>query len=475
MSRPTSGVAPGRLRTLLLLACFALVLGCLAVPSAASAAPVPALQAHLMWSQYDTADVDHQLDRARDSGAGMLRVDVGWASMEPNAKGQYDAWYLDRLDHVVDGANRRGLKLLLTFWETPCWASSAPENLKQGCTGSWWNRNVQRYAPNNAKDYADALAWAVRRYGNRVAAWEIWNEPNEPDYLVADDPAAAYAPLVRAAYPAAKAADPGTTIVAGSLANSDYEFTERLLKLGVGGNFDAWSIHPYSEDRSPLSPGVAGWSKASLAAGVPQVRQTLLRYGQNRPLWLTEFGWSTCNVRGQRAYENCVDEPVQAQYLRQAYEHMASWSYVKVGVWFKLQDTTSDHGNRNDNFGLLRFDGSEKPSFGAFRDAAWELSHGPGSHPKRRHIKLKVFKRGRKVFARGTAPKAKTVTVRGYRIRRVHGKLRVSRHASYRKVIRVKRSGRFRARLSSRLRHKRWHFVAKARGTRLIAARSSLH
>ena len=135
----------------------------------------------------------------------------------------------------------------------------------------------------------------------------------------------------------------------------------------------------------------------------------------------------------------------------------------------------SDQGNRNDNFGLLRFDGSEKPSFGAFRDAAWELSHGPGSHPKRRHIKLKVFKRGRKVFARGAAPKAKTVTVRGYRLRRVHGKLRVSRHASYRKVIRVKRSGRFRARLSSRLRHKRWHFVAKARGTQLIAARSSLH
>lgn len=472
MSRPPSGVAPGRMRTLLMLACFALVLGCLAVPSAAFAAPVPALQTHLMWSQYDNAAVDRQMDRARDAGAGLLRVDVGWASLEPNAKGQYDAWYLSKLDHVVAGANARGLKLLLTFWETPCWASSAPSSVKQGCAGSWWDRNVQRYGPNNPKDYADALSWAARRYGTRVTAWEVWNEPNDPSYLKSDDQAATYAPLVRAAYPAVKQANPHAIVVAGSLANSDYKFTERLLKLGVGGNFDAWSVHPYSEDRSPMSPGLPGWSSASMNAGVPQVRNTLLHYGQHQPLWLTEFGWSTCNVRHQsQAWENCIDEQTQAQYLRQGFQQLSKWSYVQVGVWFKLQDTTPDRGSRNDNYGLLRYDGSEKPAFAAFRDAA----HGSSGHPKRGHIKLKVFKRGRKVFARGSAPKAKTVTIRGFRIRRHHGKLRVSRHASYRKVVRVSRSGHFRTRLSSRLRHRHWHFLAKARGTQLIAASSSLH
>jgi hypothetical protein len=401
----------------------------------------------------------------------MLRVDVGWASIEPDRKGQFNDWYVSKLDHVVAGANRRGLKLLLTFWETPCWASSAPESLKQGCSGSWWARNVQRYAPRNAQDYADALAWAVRRYGSRVNAWEIWNEPNHPDYLKADDQAAAYAPLVRAAYPAAKHADPGTTVVAGSLADSDFAFTERLLKLGVGGNFDAWSVHPYSEDRSPLSPGVPGWSQASMSAGVPQVRSTLLRYGQNKPLWLTEFGWSTCNVRGRHAYENCNDEPDQARFLRDAFRQMSHWSYVKVGVWFKLKDTSGNRGDRNDNFGLLRYDGSAKPAFAAFRNAARDLAHGRKPRPR---IKLKVFEHGHKVIARGSAPKARTITIRGYRVHRRHGKLRRSRHAAYRKVIRVKRSGHFKARLAGRLRHKRWRFVAKARGTRLRAASSSL-
>jgi polysaccharide biosynthesis protein PslG len=474
MSRPGSGTAPGRMRGLRKLASFAFVLGCLAVPSTASASQVAAVQTHLMWSQYDTSAVDRQMDRARDAGAGMLRVDVGWASIEADGKGQHSAWYVSKLDHVVDGANARGLKLLLTFWETPCWASSAPADLKQGCAGSWWNRGVQRYAPSNPQDYADALAWAVRRYGNRVAAWEIWNEPNHPDYLKADDPAAAYAPLVRAAYPAAKAADPGTTVVAGSLADADFDFTERLLKLGVGGNFDAWSVHPYSEDRSPLDPGVAGWSQKAMVAGVPRVRDTLLRYGQNRPLWLTEFGWSTCTVRNRRAYENCNDEQAQAQYLREAFNQMQSWSYVQVGVWFNMQDTGPDRSSRLDNYGLLRFDGSAKPAFAAFRDAAGKLQRGLPIRKKPKHIKLKVWKRHRRVYARGSAPEAKTVTIRAYRVLRHRGKLRISRHASYRKVIRVKRSGRFRARLAGRLRHRRWHFVAKARGTRLIAARSSL-
>jgi hypothetical protein len=176
-------------------------------------------------------------------------------------------------------------------------------------------------------------------------------------------------------------------------------------------------------------------------------------------------------VRHQsQAWENCIDEQTQAQYLRQGFEQMSKWDYVQVGVWFKLQDTSPNQGDRNDNYGLLRYDGSEKPAFAAFRDAA--NGRPPVSRPRR--IRLKVFKLGRRVFARGSAPDAKTVTIRGYRVRRVHGKLRVSRHASYRKVVRVSRTGRFRARLSSRLRHRRWHFLAKARGTRLLAARSSL-
>jgi hypothetical protein len=109
-----------------------------------------------------------------ETGAGMVRVDVGWGSIEKDGKGRYDSWYLSKVDAVLARAEARGLKVLFTFWRTPCWASEAPETIKQGCTGRWWERDVEIYPPVNSADYGDALAYMVRRYGSRVAAWEIW-------------------------------------------------------------------------------------------------------------------------------------------------------------------------------------------------------------------------------------------------------------------------------------------------------------
>jgi polysaccharide biosynthesis protein PslG len=486
MSRPSSGIRPGRGRLLRTLAGFAVMLCSLAASATAHAAPVAALQVHPMWSQYDNAAVERQLDMARAARAGMLRVDVGWASLESDGKGRYGGWYVDKLDRVVAGAERRGMRLLLTFWETPCWASTAPDYLKQGCAGAWWDRGVQRYPPANPQDYADALEWLVRRYGDRVDAWEIWNEPNHEHYFKARDPAAAYAPLVKAAYPAAKRGNPGATVVAGSLADADYAFTERLLELGVGGSFDAWSVHPYSEDRSPFHAGIAGWAKKSMSSGVPAVRDTLLRHGQDKPLWLTEFGWSSCNIRGRAAYENCVGERRQASYLLKAFDRMRSWNYVQVGVWFNLEDTARDPSSRVDNYGLLRHNGSKKPAYRAFRAASRALATG-GPVPRRpgwrKRIKLRIFKRGRVVLVRGSAPAAKRITIRGFRrgvprLTRRPGYKRALRHKRvlrYKRVLRVKRSGRFRTRLSRHMRPGRWRFVATAHGARLVAARSSLH
>jgi hypothetical protein len=386
------------------------------------------VQTHLLWSRYDAADRERQLDLVKAAGAGMARVDVGWASLEQDGKGRWNRWYVDKLDHVVRESEKRGIKLLLTFWETPCWASSAPASLKQGCSGSWWDRDVQRYPPLSASDYADALAWVVRRYGDRVAAWEIWNEPNHVDYFKAADRVGRYAALVKAAYPAAKAAHAGSTVLAGSLADADYEFTDALMSRGVAGHFDAWSVHPYGEDRSPLHPGIAGWREKSPISGVPRVREVMLRHGQNKPLWLTELGWSTCSIRNLAAYENCIDRSAQARYLRRAYALMQEWAYVPVGVWFNLQDTSSDPGDRVHNYGLLTEAGEAKPAFSAFRMAAEALrtsSSASGTAPDPDSAKTKRLR-----------PRAG----RGSRTLRVRTSRRRGRHAHRSRGRRAHRS-----------------------------------
>ncbi len=334
----------------------------------AASAAEPGVHAHLLWSRMTSADVERDLDRLKGVGADYVRVDVGWSSLESKGRGQVSTWYLDRIDHVVAEANERGLELLLTFWETPCWASTAPDSLKQNCEGSWWDRGVQRYPPRDPAEYARALAFLVGRYGARVAAWEVWNEPNHPDFLKGGNQVADYARILRAAYPAAKAAHPGATILGGSLANSDFEFTEALFAHGIKDHFDAWSIHPYSEDRSPLDPWLDAYMKNSFIRGIPAVRQTLVEQGDAAPLWLTEFGWSTCTVRNQpEAYKNCVSETTQADWLKQAYRQMREWAYVRAGIWFNTQDGTSDRSDKSRNFGLRRYDGSKKPAHWAYR------------------------------------------------------------------------------------------------------------
>lgn len=107
--------------------------------SAAAADPAQALgvQVHPLWDGVDAAAAARQIDAAADSGATLVRIDVGWASVEQDGRGQWSQWYLDRLDAVIATARARGLRTLLTVADTPCWASSAPPRLRRGCRGQW--------------------------------------------------------------------------------------------------------------------------------------------------------------------------------------------------------------------------------------------------------------------------------------------------------------------------------------------------
>ncbi len=340
----------------------------------ARAAPVAGVQIHPLWEGVDDAGIARQLDQASASGAGMVRVDVGWASLEQDAKGEWQDWYLRRLDRVVQGANARGLRLLLTLTSTPCWASTAPETRRSGCSGRWWDRDVQNYAPADPRDYAAALGFLVGRYGDRVAGWEIWNEPNQRTFFKAPDPAAAYAALLKVAYAAAKAADPSAVVVGGSLADADFRFTERLYQLGVKGSFDAWSIHPYSGDRSPLDPAADGDAAVSFTRGVPLVRKVMLAHGDDKSLWLTELGWSTSSKRDGPSWSNGVDRRTQAANLSKSFTRIRSWPYVAVGVWYNLLDSSADPADRLGHYGLLDMRGAPKPAHEAFRRAAASLT-----------------------------------------------------------------------------------------------------
>jgi hypothetical protein len=450
-SAPVQFAVPARAAIVVVLALLALIV--LAPPAHAAAAPTLGIHDHILWDHVDAAQLEHQLDESKAAGAQIIRVDVGWASLELEGKGKWSLGYRDRLDNLVTQAERRKLKLLLTFIDAPCWASSAPESLKQGCQGPWWERGVDKYTPTNPRDYADAFATMVKRYGSRVAAWEIGNEPNSPDYYKSPAPARDYVAIVKAAYRAAKAANPRVTIVAGAVMQSDYEFTEKLYREGIKGYFDAFSIHPYCEDRSPSDPWLDEWMRMSFIRGVPKVRAVMRSHGDSRPMWLTEFGWSTSTIRNEK--DNGVSEATQALDVTDAIRLAARWDYVKTVIHYNLVNTHEDRSSLYGNYGLLRFDGSRKPAFTAFRNAARELraataasqaAAGRPSSPQRAGTAPERGGNGVAARNRAAAKRRRSAAAKrgGVAVRRVRGGLRIAGSAAprarvYLAIFRVRR------------------------------------
>jgi polysaccharide biosynthesis protein PslG len=320
-------------------------------------------QVHPFWEDTRPADYVRELELLRRAGGNTVRIDLSWSSLETAGKGRESRWYVNRADHFLQEAQRQGLKVVATLWSTPCWASSAPPALKQRCRGQWWDRGVDRFGPRRPSDYADAAAWVARRWGSRLAAIEVWNEP-DLDFLQAADSALAYTELLRAAYPRIKQAAPRITVLGGVLAGSDGHFLERLYAAGAGGNFDALAIHPYNEWRDPDDPWLPEHRRWSYREGVPWIRSIMEAHGDGgKELWLTEIGFSTCGT-GDRW---CVGEAAQAEYILDSFRIAREWPYVRAAVVYNLRNKGTDPTDRESQFGLLRRDFTRKPSYSAFR------------------------------------------------------------------------------------------------------------
>jgi polysaccharide biosynthesis protein PslG len=325
-----------------------------AAAAVAAAPEYRGVQLHSLWTDASFADMPKELDLAAEAESNVVRLDVSWASLEWSGRGQYNAAYRSRLDEFMAQASSRGLRVIATLWTTPCWASSAPDSVKQNCSGPWWDREVQFYPPSDPRDYGAAARWMTSRYGKTLAALEVWNEPNIDFWWKTADGPAAYAELLNAAYPAAKQGNASVPVLAGSIAGPNRSYLEELYAQGIVGNYDGLAIHPYNEGRAPDD----GW-----VAAIESLREAQQQAGDSAPLWFTEFGWPTTQV----------SESDQARYLMRSYQLMCNMDFVKAAVVYGLRDTGTDPYNIFENFGIVRRDLSHKPAFDALRDADGQL------------------------------------------------------------------------------------------------------
>jgi hypothetical protein len=411
----------------------------LATSSAHAAAPEwRGVQLHSLWWDSTNSDMDRELDLARDAGSNVVRVDVGWSSLETNGKGP-GGWYLDKLDRLVAGASARGLKVLPVVMSTPCWASSAPDSLRQGCQGSWWERDkITMYPPRDNQDFADITVYIAQRYAGKLAAIELWNEPNlaEDRFFIAPDEPRAYADMVKAAYPRLKQAAPSLPVLAGSLAYGNDAFVRGMYAAGIKGNYDGLAIHPYN----------TGAPKAGSWAGIEWARSLQREAGDNAPLWITEFGWSTCRIGSGW----CVTPSDQASFIRSGFSALGAERNVKAGITYNLRNKGTNPDSMEDNFGLVGRDFSIKPGYVALKaaltgttppppapptnpppasppanppanppakpaatppPAAPSTPAQPRKRPGRRRVRVQLRQRARAALATGVAPAGKKVLV----------------------------------------------------------------
>jgi hypothetical protein len=173
------------------------------------------------------------------------------------------------------------------------------------------------------------------------------------------------------AYPVLKAADPSASVVLGGLTGNDYQFLEQVYQAGAKGSFDAVGVHTDTAC-DILSPydflrGTNNRMIPDSFLAYREVHQVMLANGDEKPIWMTELSWRTTSATcpegafaGQKA--EGVTEAQQATYLSQAYHCLAQNPYLPVALWYPLQDEGPVVS------GLVRANGSHKPSFAAMRD-----------------------------------------------------------------------------------------------------------
>lgn len=333
--------------------------------TASAHVPLRGVGLHSLWFDSSSADVNRELDLSKQAGSTVVRVDVVWGSLETDGKGQINAAYLDKLDRFVAGASARGMTVLATLWSSPCWASAAPETLKLGCRGDWWNRQVGNYPSRDPQDYADIAKWIVNRYGTKLAALEVWNEPNLGSSWQALDKTGDYVDMLRATYRAVKSIRTDVPVLAGALSFSDRDFLEGLYAKGMRGFEDGVSVHPYNEWRAPDDLWRPQFAKYAFLPGLASMRDAQLAAGDGAGgLWLTEFGWTTAN--GERWG---VTEAQQADFVGKAFDLIEGLDYVKAAAVYNLRDKDTDPASFEGNFGLVNRDFTPKPAFAALTAA----------------------------------------------------------------------------------------------------------
>ena len=267
-------------------------------------------------------DAHKQAEMMAAAGVRWVRLDLAWSAAEPEV-GRYDFQTWDRF---VDSFEPHGIRVLFILdYGNKLYEDGLPPSTESGRAA-----------------FAAFAGAAARHFRGRVA-WEIWNEPNLPQFWAGTPDPAAYVALARAAAAEIRREDRRAWILGPALGGNtfDYAYLNATFDLGLLDIVDAVSVHPYG----------AAYPEAA-AAFYDEVRRRIALHAPDGdiPVVVSEWGYA---VEG-------LGTDGQAEYLLRALDTNRR-SDIPLTIWYNWQEPATPWHS----FGLLDVRGRPKPAYDA--------------------------------------------------------------------------------------------------------------
>jgi polysaccharide biosynthesis protein PslG len=290
-------------------------------------------------------------------GAGFkhVRMDFLWEKIE-TAPGVYNFAVYDGL---IKALLQHGITpLVILGGNHRLYAKSPTDAGFQGITSAKDREAFTRFATA-----------AVKHYAGLGLQYELWNEPNHPQFWKPKPDVHQYMQLAKMVLPALRQADPTAKFIGPGASGVPLPFIEQCLKEGLLPLVDGISVHPYQAYNPGPNPNRA---PEMMATELQELRDLLARYAKlsdpnkaSMPILFSEWGYST-------ALGEQLSPQTQGAYCaRSALLSMAE--KLPLNIWYDWKEDGTDPANKEHHFGTVSPTLQPKPAYYAMQQLTQQL------------------------------------------------------------------------------------------------------
>ncbi len=330
----------------------------------------------------------------KELGIGWVRFEnMKWAFISPQKDkfafdGSVPPWHVEEDKIIKAYVEENGFSFLPYVFQTPRWASSAPEG----------HKNFRGFPPKDFNDYGTCIFQIVARYAKvkhpentllsedklsgmgLLKVIELWNEPNLNaeswgPWVGSIDK---YFDIFRIGAEAAKKADPSVKVTSCGWAGIDVELISKMKSYKYPDGkcpldfADILNVHFYSGKSDPetcfVDPNVKRGKRSATQddndyeTELSHLNEWWNKNKPSSPIWLTETGYDVGGPFGR-------DERYQAAKLPRCLMMALASGIEKVFVYREIGSKAAQHAGS----GLIRDDRTYRPSFFTYATLVREL------------------------------------------------------------------------------------------------------